>query len=109
MAMQVIWQKDAQRELQKVLRYGKENFGIRVMERFYEQIGRYEVLLAANPYMGPLEPLLAERRTSYRSFVVHEHYKLIYWVDEEKEILYVSDLWDTRREPEGLVKGTPNK
>lgn len=66
-------------------------------------------MLAANPYMGPLEPLLAERRTSYRSFVVHEHYKLIYWVDEEKEILYVSDLWDTRREPEGLVKGTPNK
>lgn len=79
------------------------------MERFYQRLKKNETLLAANPYMGPFESQLAERQTPYRSLVIHEHYKLIYWVNEKKGILYVSDLWDTRREPEGLVKGTPNK
>lgn len=109
MAVQVIWQKDALGELQQALRYGQENFGRQVMERFYEQISKCEILLAANPYMGSLEPLLAARQTSYRSLVIHKHYKLIYWVDEKKEILYVSDLWDTRKEPQSLIGGTPNK
>lgn len=107
MVVQVIWQEDALRELQEALRYGKENFGQQVVERFYEQIGKWEVLLAANPYMGSLEPLLAARPTPYRSLVVHKHYKLIYWVDEKKETLYVADLWDTRREPQCLAEGTP--
>lgn len=106
---EIVWRKKAKKQQRKVLLYGEQVFGRHVAQKLYDQIIRSVLLLAANPYMGSLEPLLAARQTPYRSLVVHEHYKLIYWVDENKEILYVSDLWDTRREPQSLTEGTPNK
>lgn len=44
-----------------------------------------------------IEKLLRNRKHIYRSFVVHRHYKLIYYI--EKDTVYIADLWDTRREP----------
>lgn len=99
----MIWRKRAKGELRRILRYGQENFGMRVMQRFYDEVGRCEILLTSNPSMGAFEPLLTQRRTAYRFLVVHKHYKLIYWVDEKKEVIYISDLWDTRREPAALA------
>lgn len=35
--------------------------------------------------------------------------KLVYYVNEKKGILYISALWDTRREPSALVRGLHSK
>ena len=64
-------------------------------------------LLASNPYMGKIEPLLINRKGhEYRSLVIHEHFKLIYYIDLSQNILYIVDLWDTRREPSRLIVTT---
>lgn len=39
-----------------------------------------------------------------RSLVVHEHFKLIYYIDLPHNTLYIADLWDTRREPSRLAE-----
>lgn len=101
--MQVIWRKRANEELRTILHYGQEVFGEQIMKRFYDQINWCETLISSNPSMGVVEPLLAHRRTMYRSLVVHKHYKLIYWVDEKREVLYISDFWDTRCAPASLA------
>lgn len=101
--MQVIWRKIAREELRDVLRYGQKNFGQDAMQSFYGQINRCELLLTSNPFMGPIESSFADRKMVYRSLVVHKHYKLIYWVDEKKGVIYIADLWDTRREPAMLT------
>lgn len=101
--MQVIWRKIAREELRNVLRYGRENFGMHAIQHFYEQIDRCELLLSSNPSMGHIESSFADRQKVYRSLVVHRHYKFVYWVDETKGVIYIADLWDTRREPATLA------
>ncbi|RHJ95358.1 type II toxin-antitoxin system RelE/ParE family toxin [Parabacteroides bouchesdurhonensis] len=95
--MQVIWTEDALDELSSVLEYGACAFGKRAVERFYEKLLENELRLANNPYMGELDPLLAGRPQNFRSLVVHCHYKLVYYV--EAETIYITALFDTRRDP----------
>ena len=35
--------------------------------------------------------------------VVHEHYKLVYYINEAKDRIVIADLWDTRQEPRQLA------
>lgn len=56
--------------------------------------------LRTMPYAGAIEPFLANRKKSYRSLVVEKHFKLIYYI--EKGILFITSVWDTRRDPDYL-------
>ena len=77
--MQIKWSKRAIHTLDKVLAFGMELFGAHHSILFYNKIKAYEPLLASNPYMGKIEPLLINRKGhKYRSLVIHEHFKLIY-------------------------------
>lgn len=98
---EVIWSKKANKKRIAVLTYGAENFGTKAAQKLNDRIEDYTNLLAANTRMGIVEPLLTQRRHEYRSLVVHEHYKLVYYIKEDT--LYIVDLWDTRREPKGLA------
>ena len=51
-------------------------------------------------YSGPIEPLLANRKKEYHSLVVEKHFKLISYI--ESNIVYITAVWDTRRNPEYL-------
>ena len=97
MAMRVIWDDDASQKLVDALEYGRYTFGERVMKKFYARILEYEKLLQSNPGMGKKETLLEKEPEGYRSLVVHQNYKLVYYV--EGNTIYIAALWDTRREP----------
>ncbi|WP_455591931.1 type II toxin-antitoxin system RelE/ParE family toxin [Bacteroides sp.] len=101
--MRVEWKKRAVRQLENAVTYGQMVFGRKAAIKFYRQVKSNDSRLAENPYLGSSEPLFAHRKTQYRSLVVHEHYKLIYWVDEKKGILFISALLDVRREPDKLI------
>lgn len=102
--MQVEWKKRATRQLEAIIAYGESNFGQQATTRFYQKVKTGSMRLADNPELGFPEPLLAERKRNYRSLIVAEHYKIIYWVDAIQSIIYIADLWDTRREPARLAK-----
>ena len=80
--MQVKWDKRAMKRLDKATEYGLYKFGEITSIRFYQKIRSYDSLLAEHPRLGKVEPLLIGRRFEYRSLVVHEHYKLIYYINE---------------------------
>ncbi|MCD8092738.1 MAG: type II toxin-antitoxin system RelE/ParE family toxin [Bacteroides sp.] len=102
--MQVEWKKQAQREVRAVVIYGVENFGERTAVLFYQKIKLWAERLVTHPELGSPEPLLAARIRLYRSLIVSEHHKLIYYIDEQKQIIYIADLWDMRREPSRLSR-----
>ena len=52
--------------------------------------------------MGKIEPLLLGRFYEYRSWVIHEHFKLIYHIIDD--VIYIANIWDTRREPQRLTE-----
>ena len=49
--------------------------------------------------MAPIEPLLVNREYVYRGLLIHKYCKVIYRIDETAGIIYIVDVWDTRREP----------
>ena len=102
--MQVKWDKRALKRLDKATEYGLYKFGEITSIRFYQKIHSYDSLLAEHPRLGKVEPLLIGRRFEYRSLVVHEHYKLIYYINEVKSRIVVSDFWDVRQEPQHLAE-----
>ena len=42
---------------------------------------------------------MAGRKAQYRSMVIHKHFKLVYRIDEQRQVIRIAALWDTRREP----------
>ena len=102
--MQVKWDKRAMKRLDKATEYGLYKFGEITSIRFYQKIRSYDSLLAEHPRMGKIEPLLIGRRFEYRSLVVHEFFKLIYYINEVKSRIVVSDFWDVRQEPQHLAE-----
>lgn len=102
--MKIEWQKKAKDELQKQLTYCFHEFGYLTTLRFQEKIDKQVNLLKAFPYMGKIEPLLWGRCYEYRSWVVHEHFKLIYHIRDE--VIYIANFWDVRREPQFLIQET---
>lgn len=99
---EIIWTRRANHERIALLSYGEKTFGIRTAEQMYEHINSFLHALAAHPFLGSPEPLLENRRTEYRSLVIHKHTKLIYRIQADK--IFIVDLWDTRREPSHLIR-----
>lgn len=104
MSVQVRWYKVAQLELEHAVEWGKEKFGEQTAAKFFYSIIKFERLLSENPFMGVHVPEFDTPRRQYRSLVVHNNYKLVYYVDVEKGILYVVSLWDVRQNPVKLKK-----
>ena len=100
--MQVKWTQHALNRLNIAVNYGLREFGETTTRQFYEKIKSYEPLLATNPYMGKVEKVLENRQVEYRSFVVHPHFKLIYYVNEKKQCVVITYLFDTRQDPAKL-------
>lgn len=40
--------------------------------------------LEKNPYIGQVEPTLAKRPQEFR-YLIHQSYKIIYWINEKKK------------------------
>lgn len=100
--MQVKWSKKALTALDSAIDYGYKTFGEKATTEFYLRIKKHEVYLQDNPNIGSPEQLLSERKSDYRSIVVHKHYKMVYHIT--RDTVWISDLWDTRREPQKLTK-----
>ncbi len=99
--MRIRVKKEAKRRFRQILLEGKKLFGVRVTNRLYETYIHDLELLSQNPLMGQIEPILLNEPFVYRALPIHGHYKLIYRID--KDIIYVVDIWDTRREPKKLA------
>ena len=100
----VIWRKKANHSRMNVLLYGQKEFGLHVANKMNRRIEHCAALLADHPRLGKIEPLLVGRRFEYRSLVIHEHYKLIYHINDNNGVIYITDLFDTRREPKRLAE-----
>ena len=81
--------------------------GIRAVEKFQKDTEEWEDSLSANPQIGKVEPLLANRDKLYRGIVINKLNKLIYYI--EKDTIIIADFWDTRREPKTQAGSLKNQ
>ena len=100
--MKVIWSPKAKKTLRSVTKYIIRSFGITAAEKFKESVIKAEKLLCNTPLIGPTEPLLANHSRLYRSLLVNNLNKVVYYVEDD--IVHIASFWDVRREPKELVE-----
>ena len=102
--MNVIWHKQAREALRETAVYIRKNYDLKVKENFRNEVDCVETFLQSNPYMGPVEPLLADLPDGFRSIVVNHLNKIVYYVEDDT--IHIADFWDTRREPKKQAQQT---
>ena len=96
--MKIVVDERAAQKIEKTAQYIQEEFGRKARRDFVQALRDIVKLLCQNPNMGPSEPYLVDAPVMYRSIVVNNLNKMIYWINGE--VIEVVDFWDTRREPE---------
>ena len=99
MRIEITDRADAQ--VQATAEYIKEEFGRRAEQKFKAKFREVIRLLADNPYLGPIEPLLADLPQTYRSVVMGKLNKMVYHIKDNQ--IEIDDFWDCRREPGAMA------
>ena len=76
-------------------------FDERAAARVYNEILDRTELLETFPRMGAVEQQLADCGKIFRSLVVR-NYKIIYYIADDENAVYVATVWDCRQNPEKL-------
>ena len=99
--MKVITLAPARKAIRQTARYIYREFGGQSKDEFLQEVRKTRTLLAVNPHLGPLEPLLENRPEGFRSIVVARQNKMVYRLTDDR--IEIVDFWDVRREPKELA------
>jgi len=88
--MKVRWSPDARERMDKTADFIQEQFGLKSKMRFKKEVRRVNDLLKANPYLGPVEPLLEDLPSEYHSIVVNNLNKMVYYIKDD--IIHIADF-----------------
>lgn len=103
MDLVIIWSGFAENQLDEIFEHYKENASERVATKLIENLLNEPNKLIKNPYIGQIEDMLQERKTSYR-YLIYKSYKIIYSVDQENGFVKIADVFDTRQNPKKIER-----
>lgn len=69
----------------------------------FSEIVDKTINLNKNPEMGSVENLLANRPQNFR-YLVSGNYKIIYYINRETEKIIISNIFDTRQNPDKVYQ-----
>lgn len=100
----VKWTTRALTQLLLLYKNGVKEFGISVARKTVNKTYSISDDLEKWPTSGFPEPLLKKASKIYRARHINKRFKLIYRFEEDNDIVYIEDVWDTRRAPCSLIK-----
>jgi plasmid stabilization system protein ParE len=95
--MVIDWTDNAKQRLRDIFDYYQVSVSRKVALKMAREIWQAAKPLADFPYMAAIEPVLAEFPETFRSVVVRDIFKIIYYVDNN--IVYIVSVWDCRQDP----------
>ncbi len=98
MELEIYWTDFSKNELNKIFSYYKENASLRVAKNLILGIVNETTILKIHPNIGQIEELLENRKQEFR-YLIYKNYKIIYWVNSNKNCVEISDVFDTRQNP----------
>lgn len=90
---QIVWNKRASRQFEKIQDYLIKEFGEKATEEFTNRVFNFLDLLANYPDIGTME----NKDKNIRGFLLHRHTTLFYKLDRDK--IYLLSLFDNRQDP----------
>jgi len=97
MGLTIYWTDFSENELQNIFSYYKEKASIRVAIEITEGIVNETTILENSPYIGQIEESLKDRTKEF-SYLIYSNYKIIYWINLEKDQIEIWDVFDYRQE-----------
>jgi toxin ParE1/3/4 len=99
--MKIFWTDQALSQLEKIFDYYKINVSIKTARKISKNLVDCTLKLQNNPKLGKIEELLEERIEEFR-FLIEGNYKIIYWVNKRKHIVFIAAVFDCRQDPKKL-------
>jgi plasmid stabilization system protein ParE len=98
----VYWTQFAIEKLDQVYFYYADKVSTQLAQRIVDELIEKSLLLEEFPQTGQIEPLLLDRKEKFR-YLIYKSYKLIYWINEQKERIEIINLFDCRQNPNQLM------
>jgi plasmid stabilization system protein ParE len=100
--MVIQWTNKAQMRLRDIFEYYQEVSSKKVAKNMITEIIQTTKTLSNYPQMAAIEPYLRDCSKTYRSFVVKHIFKIVYFIDEGKNVIVIATIWSCRQNPETL-------
>ena len=100
----IVWTTRAKAMRKALYRNGLLEFGQTTARKTSQAIDDIADDLSRWPTSGFPEPQLKDAPYLYRAKHINKRFKLIYRYEEKKDLVYIEDIWDTRRAPHNLTK-----
>ena len=98
MELKIYWTGFAKSELQNIFDYYMEYASLRVAKKLISGIALETKKLRKQPEIGQIEDFLDGFAFQYR-YLLYKNYKIVYYIDVQKGIIEVHDVFDTRQNP----------
>ena len=98
MELKIYWTEFSEKELENIFDYYHNNASYRVAKKVVDGIYNETLKLSKQPEIGRVEELLKIRKQGFR-YLVFKNYKIIYWINSEKNWIEINDVFDTHQNP----------
>jgi toxin ParE1/3/4 len=103
MELKLIWTDFAIDQLENVYDYYCEIANKIVAKKIVNEIFKTPDTLKKLPEQGQIEELLSDREEEFR-YIVCKHFKIIYWLNINHNRIEIVDVFDTRQNPEKIIR-----
>jgi len=98
MELAVYWSRFAENKLYDIYNYYESKAGTRIARKLIAGIIDKTIVLDNNPHIGQKEKLLSDRPQNFR-YLVFKNYKIIYWINQNKNRIDIVNVFDSRQNP----------
>jgi plasmid stabilization system protein ParE len=98
MELTVYWTRFAESKLDKIFEYYETKISTLTARKLIAGIIDKTIGLEKKPYIGQEEELLTDRPQNFR-YLVYKSYKIIYWINQDKNRIDIANVFDTRQNP----------
>ena len=99
MELKIYWTDFSKQEFKSIFNYYKEKASITIAKNLVLGITKEVNKLKNQPKIGQEEELLENDSRDFRYLLYNNHYKIIYWVNSERNRVEIFDVFDTRQNP----------
>ena len=90
------------KEIKKCIEYALQEFGLKTARKWQTQYKEIKRLLEFMPKRYSIVAHFRNETMEFRGAIIMKNFKIIYFYNEEKDILWLVDLWDLRQDPRKL-------
>ena len=102
--MQVILLPKALSRLDEIYNWLKLNVGENSAVKTYNAILDELGILEQHPKVAAVEPILEDLPKEFRSLIINKKFKAVYYIDEQRGMVFVATIWDCRQDTQRLRK-----